>query len=191
MEKSHLFKVFVVLTMKNHIKFSSLAVVLAVAGMAAFGSVAADSASLDFCNARWLWPAELGVATNTVVEFRQAFAADRASSARMAIVADTVYRVELNGRAVYWGRFPDVPPQRFYDVLPLGDVRLGENELKVSVYAQGANSFQTLPGDHGVMFAVAGAGVNAAIGTNTSWRLSAGDRRAATWCSRHQADSLA
>ena len=158
MGKSHLFKVFVVLTMKNHIKFSSLAVVLAVAGMAAFRSVAADSASLDFCNARWLWPAELGVATNTVVEFRQAFAADRASSARMAIVADTVYRVELNGRAVYWGRFPDVPPQRFYDVLPLGDVRLGENELKVSVYAQGANSFQTLPGDHGVMFAVSPVG---------------------------------
>ena len=164
--------------MKNHIKFDRLAVVLAVAGMAAFGGASAGSASLGFGDACWLWPAELGVATNTVVEFRQTFAADKASSAKLAIAADTVYHVELNGRAVYWGRFPDVPPQRFYDVLPLGDVRPGENELKVSVYAQGADSFQTLPGDHGVMFAVAGAGVvNAASGTNTAWRLSAGDRR--------------
>ena len=163
--------------MKNRIKFGSLAAVFAVAGIAAFGGVAADSTSLDFGSARWLWPAELGAATNTVVEFRQTFAADKASSARLAIAADTVYHVELNGRAVYWGRFPDVPPQRFYDVLPLGDVLPGENELKVSVYAQGADSFQTLPGDHGVMFAVAGAGVSAASGTNTSWRVSAGDRR--------------
>ena len=163
--------------MKNHIKFGGLAAVFVVAGAVAFGGAAADSASLDFGNARWLWPAELGVATNTVVEFRQTFAADKASSARLAIAADTVYRVELNERAVYWGRFPDVPPQRFYDVLPLGDVRPGENELKVSVYAQGADSFQTLPGDHGVMFAVAGAGVSAASGTNTSWRMSSRDRR--------------
>ena len=89
---------------------------------AAFGGASAGSASLGFGDARWLWPAELGVATNTVVEFRQTFAADKASSAKLVIAADTVYCVELNGRAVYWGRFPDVPPQRFYDVLPLGDV---------------------------------------------------------------------
>lgn len=151
--------------------------VFAVACTLALGGVAAASAPLDFGDARWLWPAELGVATNTVVEFRQTFAADQSSSARLAIAADTVYHVELNGRAVYWGRFPDVPPRRFYDILPLGDVRPGENELKVSVYAQGADSFQTLPGDHGVMFAVAGKGVNAASGTNTTWRISSRDRR--------------
>ena len=143
----------------------------------AFGGASAVAASLDFGNAKWLWPEERGVATNTVVEFRQTFAADQASSARLAIAADTVYHVELNGRAVYWGRFPDVPPQRFYDVLPLGDVRPGDNELTVSVYAQGADSFQTLPGDHGVMFAVAGEGVRAESGTNTAWRISSGDRR--------------
>lgn len=171
------FKAFIVPLMKNNIKFGGLAAVLVVAGAVAFGGAAADSASLDFGNAHWLWPAELGVATNTVVEFRQTFAADRASSARLAIAADTVYHVELNGRAVYWGRFPDVPPQRFYDMLPLDDVRPGDNELTVSVYAQGADSFQTLPGDHGVMFAVAGEGVRAESGTNTAWRISSRDRR--------------
>jgi len=136
-----------------------------------------DAAASDFGDARWLWPEELGVATNTVVEFRQVFSSDGATPARLAIAADTVYHVELNGRAVYWGRFPDVPPRRFYDVLPLDGVRTGENSLKVSVYAQGADSFQTLPGDHGVMFAVEGDGVLAASGTNTMWRVSSGDRR--------------
>ena len=165
-----------VVDMNRRIRLCAFCALCAVVGVS-FGGGAADAAAPHFGGARWLWPAELGVATNTVVEFRQTFAADKASSAKLVIAADTVYCVELNGRAVYWGRFPDVPPQRFYDVLPLGDVRLGENELKVSVYAQGADSFQTLPGDHGVMFAVAGAGVNAASGTNTSWRLSAGDRR--------------
>ena len=98
-----------------------------------FGGVVAGAALSDFGDACWLWPTELGVATNTVVEFRQVFSSDGASPARLAIAADTVYHVELNGRAVYWGRFPDVPPRRFYDVLPLGDVRPGENALKVSV----------------------------------------------------------
>ena len=162
--------------MKDHIRFGSLAAVCVLA-TAVFGGAAAGGATADFGDARWLWPAELGSATNTVVEFRQVFLSDRASTTRMAIAADTVYHVELNGRAVYWGRFPDVPPRRFYDVLPLGDVRPGENTLKVSVYAQGADSFQTLPGDHGVMFAVEGDGVRAASGTNTMWRISSGDRR--------------
>ena len=151
-------------------------VLYAVAGVA-FGGAAADAVAADFGGARWLWPEELGVVTNTTVEFRQVFYSDRVSPAYLAIAADTVYHVELNGQAVYWGRFPDVPPRRFYDVLPLDAVRPGENALKVSVYAQGADSFQTLPGDHGVMFAVAGEGVRAESGTNTTWRISSGDRR--------------
>ena len=72
--------------MRNCIKSTVFAAVFAIA---AFGGASAGSASLGFGDARWLWPAELGVATNTVVEFRQTFAAGRASSARMAIAAAT------------------------------------------------------------------------------------------------------
>ena len=132
----------------------------------------------DFGKARWLWPRELGAVTNTTVEFSQRFMADGAVPVRLAIAADTVYAVELNGRFVHAGRFPDVPPQRYYDVLPLGVVRPGENELRVSLYVQGIDSFQTLPGDPGVMFALSGDGVAAVSGTETKWRLSTADRRA-------------
>lgn len=42
-----------------------------VAGLLALGGTTANAASSHFGDACWLWPTELGVATNTVVEFRQ------------------------------------------------------------------------------------------------------------------------
>ena len=145
-----------------------------VLALAAGGAFARDA---DFGGAKWMWPRELGQVTNTVVEFRKTFFAGTAGMAQLAIAADTVYAVELNGQFVHSGRFPDVPPQRYYDVLPLS-VRAGENELKVSVYVQGVDSFQTLPGDPGLMFALAGDGFRVESGADTDWRLSTRDRRA-------------
>ena len=141
-------------------------------------SAAAEPAGADFGAAKWMWPRELGLVTNTVVEFRRTFSAEKAGTAQLAIAADTVYAVELNGRFVHSGRFPDVPPQRYYDVLPLADVRAGGNELKVSVYVQGVDSFQTLPGDPGLMFALVGDGLRVESGPGAEWRLSTHDRRA-------------
>ena len=136
-----------------------------------------DSKREDFGTAKWLWPRELGAVRNTTVEFRRTFRAERAEELGLAIAADTVYAVELNGRFVHSGRFPDVPPQRYYDVLPLGICRPGENELKVQLYVQGINTFQTLPGDPGLMFAATGASVRVESGSGTEWRLSTRDRR--------------
>lgn len=140
-------------------------------------TAAAGSPKDDFGDAKWVWPRELGSVTNTTVEFRSAFAADRETPLTLAISADTVYAVELNGEFVRSGRFPDVPPQRYYDVVPLGKSRAGRNEIKVSLYVQGIDSFQTLPGDPGVMFALTGAGVSVRSGTDAEWRVSARDRR--------------
>ena len=59
-----------ILSMKRWIRLCVFGGWCTIAG-AAFGDAAEDSASLGFGDARWLWPEELGVATNTVVEFRQ------------------------------------------------------------------------------------------------------------------------
>ena len=126
-------------------------------------------------DAKWMWPQELGAVTNTTVEFRRTFVAEREVPVSLSIAADTVYAVEMNGREIYTGRFPDVPPQRYYDVLPAGKVRRGVNELKVSLYVQGIDSFQTLPGDPGLMFSLVGEGVQEASGTNVQWRVSTRD----------------
>jgi len=130
-----------------------------------------------FGGARWMWPAELGAVTNTTVEFRTTFRAARETPLKLAIAADTVYAVELNGRFVHTGRFPDVPPQRYFDTRPIGTSRAGENELLVRLYVQGVNTFQTIPGDPGLMYAVSGEGVRVESGADVDWRVSARDRR--------------
>ena len=153
-------------------KTMRMLIALAVAVLSSFAG-AADS---PFAEARWLWPAELGKdVRNTTVEFRRTFASAKAGSARMAIAADTVYEVRLNGAFVHTQRVPDVPPQRFYDVLDLPSVKAGENELVISLYVQGINTFQTLPGDPGLMFRVFGDGLSVPSDAATAWRRSARD----------------
>ena len=125
-----------------------------------------------FAGARWLWPEALDGATNVVVEFVREFSSLAETPVSLAIAADTVYRAELNGRLVHAGRFPDTPPKRFYDVLPAGTVVKGDNVLKISLYVQGANSFQHIPGDPGLMFALFGGGVHVKSDTAVKWRKS-------------------
>lgn len=135
-----------------------------------------SQAQRDFGRARWMWPHELGCATNTVVEFRTGFSVASPQSLRLAIAADTVYSVSLNGSEPLTGRFPNVPPVEFYDVLDIGECRAGENSLTVKLYVQGIDSFQYMPGRQGVMFSLAGNGVKVNSGMDVQWRLSRCDR---------------
>ena len=129
-----------------------------------------------FSDARWIWPAELVASTNTVVEFRRTFVSPKAGTAKLTLASDTVYSVSLNGRFVHTGRFPDVPPMRFYDELTLGGLVAGTNELIVAVYAQGIGSFQHWEGDSGLLYALDAEGVRVTSGTDDVWRLSSGYR---------------
>lgn len=132
-----------------------------------------DSPRLCFRNAKWICPAELRAATNTTFEFRTLFEATKAGQGRLALTADTVYSVVLNGKVAYeTGRFPDVPPLRWCDVLALDGVKQGKNELVVRLYVQGDNSFQHIPGDPGLAFALEAPGVRMASGAASGihWR---------------------
>ena len=146
--------------------FSLLAI---ASGLCCDCRAASDDAA--FGAAKWLWPRELGTVTNAVVEFRQRFVAGKAGAATLAIAADTVYDLRLNGREIHSGRFPDVPPQRYFDTLTLDGLLPGTNELTVALYVQGIDSFQTIPGDPGLMFALKGDGVRAESGVGTEWRM--------------------
>ena len=150
-------------------------VVLAVLSLLLPRSECERIAAEDFGDARWVWPSELGCPTNTVVEFRREFSAESSGKARLAIAADTVYALSLNGKRIYTGRFPDVPPERFYDVLDV-EVAKGSNDLRVSLYVQGVDSFQHLPGDPGLMFALRAEGVSARSGEGMVWRVSSAHR---------------
>ncbi|MBQ3341149.1 MAG: hypothetical protein IJG84_04590 [Kiritimatiellae bacterium] len=144
---------------------------------AAFAVARTVPAHDPFGGAGWIWPAELGSPTNTVVEFLQSFTAPADGTAELTISADTVCRIALNGNVVVETcRFPDVPPERFYDVIPLSGVKKGENELLVSLYVQGARSYQHLPGWPGLVYSLAGSGFSAKSGVDAKWRVSSGDR---------------
>lgn len=154
---------------------------VAAAAVAVFASVpaiaattdAADAVVRDLRGASWVCPAAVRAATNTTFEFRIPFDAAQAGQGRLALAADTVYSVLLNGRAVCeTGRFPDVPPLRWYDVLALDGVRKGANELVVRLYVQGVDSFQHIPGDPGLAFALDAPGVRLASGATSGirWR---------------------
>lgn len=140
----------------------------------AFLASASDS---PMVGAKWLMPGPLVGAKNVTSEFRVAFAAKDAGEARLAIAADTVYAVELNGQTVVeTARLPNVPPLRFYDVLTFPGVRRGMNELRIRNYYQGMNSTQYIKGDPGVAFVLESTGVRMTSGENVEWRLLPGDR---------------
>ncbi len=126
-----------------------------------------------FETANWIWPLFLGRAVNQYVEFRHRFDCTGKPDlqTRLHIAADTVYTVLVNGEFVDTGRFPDVPPLRHYDSIPVGPaLQAGRNEVVIGLHVQGADSFQHLPGDPGLIFAVQGKGISACSGTGTYWR---------------------
>ncbi|MBR2838823.1 MAG: family 78 glycoside hydrolase catalytic domain, partial [Kiritimatiellae bacterium] len=142
-------------------------------GLRTSSHVVAGIEERPLATAKWLWPKALGCATNVVVDFVREFSSGVEAPVKLAIAADTVYRAELNGRLVGTGRFPDTPPQRYYDVIPAGNVAKGRNVLKVSLYVQGIDSFQHIPGDPGLMFSLFGDGVSVVSDASVKWRKSA------------------
>lgn len=155
---------------------SSILVCFAVALLRLSDPAASSEAVSDFGGARWLWPDGLGCVTNTTVEFRTGFHSEKETAVTLSIAADTVYSVSLNGGQFRVGRFPNIPPSGFYDVLGLGKCRRGANNILIRLYVQGRDSFQYIPGRPGVMFRLSGDGVLVESGIGTEWRRSTADR---------------
>jgi len=153
-------------------------VVMAGAVLASLSCAFGAETAAEWGNARWVWPRSLGCPTNTVVEFRKTFVAAAEEPVTLKIAADTVHAVRLNGGEMKTGRFPDVPPLRFYDTLSLGDLKAGTNELTVSLYVQGIGSFQHIAGDPGLMFVLAGAQTRLTSDASLAWRVSRKHRAA-------------
>ncbi len=126
-----------------------------------------------FGSARWIWPAQQGRPVNHYLEFRQSFtlAEGFKPQADFFIAADTSYAVWVNDVLIHAGQFPNVPPECLYDVLQVGRaLRVGRNQLRISLYVQGSNTFQHRPGEPGLIFALRGTDFEVLSGRTTSWR---------------------
>ena len=132
-----------------------------------------------FCGADWICPVPLACATNATVEVRCPFVATVPGRAELAVSADAVYAVRLNGRTVVTtARLPDIPPRRFYDVWTLDGLVAGTNELAFSVYYPGIDNSRFRAGAPGLRFALSGAGCAATSSDAAAWRFPASDRAA-------------
>ena len=135
------------------------------------------TSDVNFYGAEWICPHKLGDApVNTYVEFRRSVRLpefDGSEGARLKIAADTAYAVWVNGSPAGAGVFPDVPPERQFDDLDVARfLRRGTNSLRIVLYIQGADSFQHIPGDAGVLFCLTACGEAFVSGPEVSWRVS-------------------
>lgn len=140
--------------------------------------VQAASAGDVLEGADWICPASFVRATNATIEVCCPFVATADGTAELAVSADAVYAVRLNGRTlVASARLPDVPPVRFYDVWKVEGVRAGTNELAFSLYSPGIGFSRFLVGNPGLRFRLAGCGCRVTSSDTAEWRPSTADLR--------------
>ncbi len=94
---------------------------------------------LDLTPARWIWlPAGRTLANTLALFRREVWLAARPRSARGWIVADSRYRLWVNGRRVGWGPAPCDPREQEADPLDLSDMlAAGSNVIAVEVLFYG------------------------------------------------------
>ncbi len=135
--------------------------------------------SLEDSEAKWIWPARFRDLVNQYVDFRHDFSLDQVDpQTELLVSADSNYAVWINGIFVDCGQYHDYPNRKTYDRLAFAEhLRVGSNTLMVTAYYQGADSFQYLQGDPGVIFLLRGGGRTVASGTNTRYRQTPGYRQ--------------
>jgi hypothetical protein len=125
------------------------------------------SQPLDLSPARWIWFPSRRTLANTFVLFRREFDLDEVPlDARGWIVADSRYRLTVNGEYVQWGPAPHDPRHAEADPVDLGPyLRPGRNCIGVEVLFYGHGEGTWPFGKPGLLMNVPGL-----VETNGSWR---------------------
>lgn len=122
--------------------------------------------SLFHKNARWIWHGGDRNAYHEYVRFRRTFTLAPAGQARslrdgatLAITADAMYQVWLNGKPVGHGPAKSAEGARSVDSHDISQfLQPGENCLEVLVLSIGVGTMTYCPGDAGLIFQIALAG---------------------------------
>jgi alpha-L-rhamnosidase len=134
---------------------------------------------------KWIWASDPSVATsnghgddeyNLTAVFRKGISIEPQASVRVAITADSWYRLKLNGRIVNDGPARGWPTHYKYDVLDLTPyARPGENEIEVVVRYFGTGTFHQVPQMPGLLaeITIESATGTAVVATGRSWLASA------------------
>jgi len=120
------------------------------------GPVGPSGRRLDLSPARWIWYPSRRTLQNTMILFRREFEVPRGvEQATGWILADSRYRLEVNGRRVQWGPAPSDPRWPEADPVDLTDLlQPGKNVIGVPVlfYGQGDGTWPA--GKPGLLFSL-------------------------------------
>ncbi len=130
----------------------------------------------DDTGALWIWPAAAGSSPNQYVQFRQQFDLPTVNSnASLHISIDTDYAVWINDQLAGFGQYDDYPECKTYDTLPVAQyLHAGRNTIAVLGFYQGADSFQYIVSNPGLIYTLRCAETVVSSGMDTSYRLSNG-----------------
>ncbi len=128
--------------------------------------------------AEWIWTDAGSVGGyNVAAVFRREFELSDWESARLAVTADSWYRLKINGQWVNDGPCRSYPAHYQYDLIDVSaHLRLGRNDIEITVRYFGIGTFHQIPRQAGLLAQLevekVGGGVEI-IGTDGSWRAAA------------------
>ena len=127
--------------------------------------------------AKWIWRRQRDPAPyNQYVVFRKNFRAPEAQSAVFRIVADSWYRLEINGEWVNDGPARSWPNHTRFDVIDVRTyLRKGENEIRILARYFGCGTFHQRPQRAGLLAQLdllSVGGRRTRVATDRSWRAS-------------------
>ena len=107
-----------------------------------------------FEKAGWIWREGLPE-KDCYADFEAVFCL-KAPTAKMRISAASDYAVNINGKAAFFGQFPDYKRYKIYDEVDISEfVKAGENRAVVTVRYDGSNCFTAAAEKAGVIFEIA------------------------------------
>lgn len=102
---------------------------------------------------KWIWINKEDNA-NEYAEFKANFSFKKGENALLRISCDGIFSASLNGKIVAFSGCADYPDYKFYDEFDLSKDCKQENELIISVWHLGENSFTYVKDSAGVIFEV-------------------------------------
>ena len=106
-----------------------------------------------FKNAKWIWNSDKFTPDEYVV-FNKSFNFD-GKSLILNICTETNYVAFLNGKMVAYGQFAGYKHIKYYDTIDLSNYAVkGENQLKITVWYEGLNSFTHIEDGAGLIYEI-------------------------------------
>ncbi len=125
---------------------------------------------------KWIWTARHSKDEhNQTAVFRNDISVELGASARIAITADSWYRLRINGKIVNDGPARGWPSHYKYDSMDITSyLRSGENQIEVLAKYFGTGTFHQIPQRPGLLaeMKIENAGETTVVATDRTWRAS-------------------